>query len=138
MDTCSKNKAMYDMTARPRIGPFYIGDDYEIIICDDYIEVCPIEGVPVEGKLRNHPEMFEKIIKHIRPYKDVEKYNRYDSAPRGRVVHYSDENRYEVYLDKCHAQNLKVQSNIKNAFNLPSEKTKFYSDDHYTCINCRK
>ena len=77
---------------------------------------------------------FDRWESYRKEYKlpDVE----YDYYPRGRVMFNSRIHKYVVVCDACIASDPELRNELCSAYNLPSEKVVWDTDEHYTCFQC--
>ena len=62
----------------------------------------------------------------------------YEEFPRGRVIYDQSNGQFTVYADKCILKESGLVKEIMTALELPNQKTKWASDEHYRCRNCLK
>jgi hypothetical protein len=97
----------------------------------------PASSVPAEQGLKDietHHKEFWRLITDSRPDLAV-----FDNLhfPRGRVVYLEKHDSYEIFMDRCLA-NDPVIDQLKREMNLPREKTVIVRDGQYRCACCRR
>ena len=62
----------------------------------------------------------------------------YEECPRGRVTYDQRNGQFTVFADWCILKDSGLVKEIMTALELPKQKTKWASDEHYRCLNCLK
>jgi hypothetical protein len=85
----------------------------------------------------NYGDAVHSRVDHVRFWPELQKSipalrdRDYEMVPRGRVVFHSTEDRFCVYMDKkLHTE--RVKRLLLAEFYLPSRRTRFLTDPHYT------
>ena len=60
----------------------------------------------------------------------------FEDSPRGRVEYIPKENQFVIYVDRCILVRKHFIRLIMAEMNLPPERTKTSSDEHYRCLHC--
>ena len=68
----------------------------------------------------------------VEPSPDFE----FEDPPRGRVEYIPKENQFVIYVDRCILVRKHFIRLIMAEMNLPPERTKTSSDEHYRCLHC--
>lgn len=117
----------------PKIGLFYVING---IVYGDMNDVRDIEPSPLGLKDSNNTHYgYWKF--HMKSYYPEYRRLDYDYFPRGRIIYNPKSDEYVVYMDKC-LDNEKSKDLIIDEFNLPRDKTRFDSDEHYQCHSCNE
>lgn len=115
----------------PKVGIFFIVDG------ESLVDAVPLEAAEAYGDALQHGghyEFWESLVPKTATEKKL-RARAYDAYPRGRVVYFSVEEMFRVYMDKClTAGTLEV---IRERFGLMgSIQVEVKGDEHYRCAGC--
>ena len=113
-----------------RVGIFWIFGG-EVIL-----DTTPVSEAEPYGEARGHPlghlEHWTELQRTGAVFREFE----YDDLPRGRVVYFPMRREFVLYADPCILQRKNFVRRIMAQMNLPHNRTRISSDEHYQCLYC--
>ena len=117
---------------RPEVGIFYKINGKIYGIGEAYTDVTPVYNVCDIDDL--HIDYFEDL-KYL-PELGLTDKDQYDWYPRGRVIYYTNEDKFKVRFDQC-LNDIDDKYAIANEFKLPFAKIEWIvASDEYFCPDC--
>ena len=116
--------------AQPCVGIFWVFGG-EVIL-----DTTPISQADRYGEAMTHPRGHLQHWTELQRTRAVSPDVEYENPPRGRVVYSPREGRFMLYADRCILTRKNFLRRIMAEMNLPTKRTKTFSDEHYRCLHC--
>ena len=116
--------------AQPCVGIFWIFGGKIIL------DTTPLHQAEPYGEAMTHPRGHLQKWTELRRRGAVSPDFEFEDSPRGRVEYIPKENQFVIYVDRCILVRKHFIRLIMAEMNLPPERTKTSSDEHYHCLHC--